>query len=244
MPRRLRHGYCRRRGDRGGKNAPLRGAPWARLGSADEFGAQGAAGHAEQGDKHEQHEEHDNQDGGHSGGGFEHAESFLDVGVGGVFQLLPEERGDAAIGGQRYDGQGEDHGGNGEHDHAGDPAEADAGADVEQDPGAAAVEEDGQETGGNPKDQVERGDPTEQERNRSDDKGNPHGNQVVEVERGRLRFGGGGRGSGRDEFDYAGRFGLRRHDFTLRFAAFVAKERIGRQLSAAGTKIRHYLLIV
>jgi hypothetical protein len=57
-----------------------------------------------------------------------------------------------------------------------------------------------------------------------------------------LRCGVDGRGSGRDEFGYAVRLGLRFHDFTLRFAALVAKERIGRQLSAAGTEIGHYLL--
>src|ERR1019366_757647 len=223
-------------------NADFRAGPL--LVAADKFGAQSAAGHAQQGNEHEQHQEHDEQDGGQSGSGFEHAQSFPNVGVGRVFQLLAEEGGDPAIGGHGYDRQGEDHGGNGKHDHPSDPAEADACADVEQDPGAPPVEEDGQEPGGDPEDQIERGDPTEQERHRSHDKGNPHGHQVVEIERGRLQLGGDGsgrgRGRGRDEFGYALRFGLRRNDVTLRFAAFVAEEGVGRQLSAAGAKIGHY----
>src|ERR1019366_8127342 len=100
-----------------------------------------------------------------------------------------------------------------------------------KDTGAAAVEEDGQEPGGDPEYQVERGDPTEQERHRRDDKGNPHGHQVVEI----------GRGWGRGYFGFTlrFRFGLRRHDVALRLTAFVAEQGVGRQLSAAGTKFRH-----
>src|ERR1039458_1446265 len=63
-----------------------------RVVAAEELGAQSPPRHAQQGDEDEQHKQHGDQDGGQPGGGFEHAQRFLNVGVGRVFQLLAEEQ--------------------------------------------------------------------------------------------------------------------------------------------------------